>query len=191
VADADKRSYFSQLVRKCREDDERAWHELIDVLAPTIFSLCRKSRLSRDESFDIYGQVCLELLNTIGTLRNPEKVICFAATITRRRIYAFYRKVQLLEFLDDQRLLTLIDDPKSDPEADYERIRDREILFEAMGQLSERDRRLIMMLFFDPDEPTYEEISRILKMPVSSIGPIRGKILKKMYRLLKQKRFRL
>jgi RNA polymerase sigma factor (sigma-70 family) len=188
AADNPKSSYLKSLIDRCRSGDEDSWHELIDLVAPTIFALCKKSRLSREESFDVFGQVSLQLVNTIGSLRSPEKIVSFVATITRRQIYSFYKKIQVLEFLDDQTVLSIADDGQSDPEADFKRSSQREVLLEAMSHLSERDFLLIEMLFFDPNEPTYEEIARALKMPVSSVGPIRGKALAKLYRILKRKR---
>lgn len=185
--DNPKSSYLKCLIERCRCGDEGSWHDLIDLVAPTIFGLCKKSRLSRDESFDVFGQVSLQLVNTIGSLRSPEKIVSFVATITRRQIYSFYKKIKVLEFLDEQTVLSIADDGKSDPEADFEQSSQREILLEAMSHLSERDFRLIEMLFFDPNEPTYEEIAKDLKMPVSSVGPIRGKALAKLYRVLKRK----
>lgn len=182
-----KTSYLTHLIEQCRSGDEGSWHQLIDLVAPTIFGLCKKSRLSREESFDIFGQVSLQLVNTIGSLRSPEKVLSFVATITRRQIYSFYKKIQVLEFLDEQAIQSIADDSRSDPEADFRRSSQREILLEAMSHLSKRDFRLIEMLFFDPDEPTYEEIAKTLDMPVSSIGPIRGKALAKLSRILKRK----
>jgi RNA polymerase sigma factor (sigma-70 family) len=185
--DLPKSSYLKCLIEKCRSGDEESWHELLDLVAPTIFGLCKKSRLSREESFDVFGQVSLQLVNTIASLRSPEKIVSFVATITRRQIYGYYKKIQALEFLDEQTVLSLADENQSDPETDLVRSSQREILLEAMSHLSERDFRLIKMLFFDPEEPSYVEIARKLKMPVSSVGPIRGKALAKLYQILKRK----
>jgi len=44
-----------------------------------------------------------------------------------------------------------------------------------LAQLPERCRRLIHLLYFTVDEPSYAEISRELGMPVSSIGPNRAR----------------
>ncbi len=187
VEDNPKSSYLNDLIEQCRSGDEDNWHELIDLVAPTIFGLCKKSRLSREESFDVFGQVSLQLVNTLGSLRSPEKIVSFVATITRRQIYSFYKKIQVLEFLDEQTVLSIADDGRCDPEADFKRSSQREVLLEAMSHLSERDFHLIEMLFFDPNEPAYEEIARKLDMPVSSVGPIRGKALAKLYRILRRK----
>ena len=184
-------AYLSNLVDLCKKGDEKAWHELIDLVGPVIFSLCRKSRLSRDESFDIFGRVSLQLVNSINSLKSPEKVFSFAATITRRQIYSFYQNLQIAEYFDEQAMQSVPDQSGNNPDKLYETAKLREILMEAMYHLPERDYKLIKMLFFDPEEPSYKEISEKLKMPVSSIGPIRAKILAKLYQLLKKKKWKL
>lgn len=185
------KAYLSSLIGKCRKGDEKAWHELIDFVAPVIFSLCRKSRLSRDESFDIFGRVSFQLVNSINSLKSPEKVLSFTATITRRQIFSFYKNLQIVGLFDEQTLESVPDEAGDSPEKVYETTRLRQILLEAMSHLSERDYKLIKMLFLDPGEPSYKEISEKLKMPVSSIGPVRGKVLAKLYQVLKKKKWNL
>lgn len=181
-------AYLNSLIGKCQKGDEQAWHELIDLVGPVIFSICKKSRLSRDESFDIFGRVSLQLVNSIHRLKSPEKVMSFVATITRRQIYNFYRDLRVVDYLDDQILQAVPDQSGETPEKIYNLTWQRRILMEAMKGLSERDYRLVKMLFFDPDEPSYKEIASRLKMPVSSIGPVRAKVLAKLYRILKSKK---
>jgi RNA polymerase sigma factor (sigma-70 family) len=184
-------SYFNSLISACREGDEKAWHELIDLVGPVIFSLCRKSRLSRDESFDIFGRVSLQMVNSIESLKSPEKIMSFVATITRRQIYNFYQSLRIVEYFDDDAIALLPDQSHDGPDKIYETARRRKILLEAMKGLSERDFRLIKMLFFDPEEPSYKEIAARLKMPVASIGPVRSKVLAKLYRILSKKKSKL
>ncbi len=183
-------AYLSNLIDQCKKGDEKAWHELIDLVGPVIFSLCKKSRLSRDESFDIFGRVSLQLVNSIKALKSPEKVMSFTATITRRQIYNFYHNLQIIEYFDDQTIQSVPDKTGESPDKIYETTKLRQILMEAMYHLPERDYKLIKMLFFDPDEPTYKEISEKLRMPVSSIGPIRAKVLAKLYQVLKKKKWK-
>jgi RNA polymerase sigma factor (sigma-70 family) len=180
--------YLHSLIDHCQKGNEKAWHELVDLIGPVIFSICRKSRLSRDESFDIFGRVSLQLVNSIGSLKSPEKVLSFVATITRRQIYNFYQDLHIVEFMEDQIPQSVPGREVDSPEKIYELTRQRRILMEAMRHLPERDYRLIKMLFFDPDEPSYKEIAVRLKMPVSSIGPIRSKVLTKLYRILKKEK---
>ena len=54
----------------------------------------------------------------------------------------------------------------------------------ALLQLPERCERLLRLLYFDIDEPSYNDIAGKLSMPVASIGPTRARCLEKMKRLL-------
>ncbi len=182
--------YFNSLIGQCIKGDEQSWHELIDLVGPVIFSLCQKSKLSRDESFDIFGRVSYQLVNSIRSLKSPEKILSFVATITRRQIYNFYQNLQIVDYYGEQMPDSIPDKSGSSPDKIYEVIKLRQVLFEAMSNLSERDYKLLEMLFLDPNEPSYKEISEKLKMPVSSIGPIRAKILAKLYNILKKKKWK-
>jgi len=183
-------AYFENLINQCIKGDDKSWHELIDHVGPVIFSLCKKSRLSRDESFDIFGRVSYQLLNSINSLKSPEKILSFVATITRRQIYHFYKNLKIVDFYGEQLKELIPADSGNAPDKLYETTRLRQVLLEAMSHLSERDYKLVKMLFLDPDEPSYKEISEKLKMPVSSIGPIRAKILAKMYKVLNKKKWK-
>ena len=53
----------------------------------------------------------------------------------------------------------------------------------ALDQLPPRWRALLVLLAMDP-APSYEEISQRLSMPVGSIGPTRGRALRRLHVLL-------
>jgi DNA-directed RNA polymerase specialized sigma24 family protein len=56
-------------------------------------------------------------------------------------------------------------------------------LYQAIAQLPDRERRLIQ-LQLDPTQPGYAQISRTIPMPIGSIGPIRGRALRRLRTLL-------
>jgi RNA polymerase sigma factor (sigma-70 family) len=180
---------LAKIIELCCKGNNAAWHELIELVAPLLFSICRKSKLSRDESFDIFGQVCLDLVKNIGTIKSPGRIFSFVATITRRKIFTFYQKMNLAEYFDADAIPLLAEDRAGTPDALYEDIRKRELLMEAMLKLPKRDYELLKALFFDPGNPSYEEIALRLKCPQSSIGPTRARALEKLGRILKQKRY--
>jgi len=183
--------HLGDLIEKCNRGNNRAWHTLLDLVAPVIFSQCGRSKLTRDESFDIFGQVSLQLIDSIKTLNSPERVFSFVATITRRKIYAFYQKIQVAEYLDDAFIAEISDETQKNPEELLEIIDRRELLLEAMSALPKRDYKLLWSLFFDPKEPSYKEIAKSVGIPVSSVGPVRARALAKLYEILKTKQFKL
>ena len=181
---------LARIIELCREGDEESWHELIDIIGPLIFSICRKSRLTYDESFDIYGQVCLDLVKNIGSIKSPDRILSFVATITRRKIFSFYEKTQLVDCLDSELIPILAKSSEQSPELIYENLQKRELLLEAMAKLPPKQYRLLKALYFDPNNPSYKEIAQKLDCPQSSIGPTRARALEKLGRILKQKDYR-
>jgi RNA polymerase sigma factor (sigma-70 family) len=179
--------FYGDLIERSRKGDEAAWHELIDLIAPLIFAVSKRSRLSRDESFDIFGQVSLELVRGINALKTPEKIISFVATITRRKIYNFYKNMRVVECLDSGSVNMASGMDQQTPEEVYDNLRKREILMEALMKLPPRDCQLVKALFFDPFQPSYAEIAEKMNFPVSSIGPTRARALAKLYKILKGK----
>jgi RNA polymerase sigma factor (sigma-70 family) len=186
----DSVSSFAELIRKCKAGDKKAWKKLIDLISPVIFSICAKMRLSREESFDVFGQVCYLLLKNITRLRSADRVLAYVGTMTQREVYSLHRKSRVFEYLEN---LSVDSSQKAGGDAPDKMLEDAdrsEMLMKAMLLLPERDYQLLRMLFFDQSEPGYEEISKRLGMPVSSIGPTRARSLAKLHRILKTKRFK-
>ena len=60
---------------------------------------------------------------------------------------------------------------------------DRRAIQWALARLSDQERRLALLLFSEPS-PSYLQVSARLSMPLGTIGPTRGRILKKLRRIL-------
>ncbi|HPI32253.1 MAG TPA: sigma-70 family RNA polymerase sigma factor [candidate division Zixibacteria bacterium] len=179
-----KRASVEELVGACREGAEWAWRELLGRVSPLVLALCRDSRLSAEESLDIFGQVCYLLVRNIDRIRNPRRTYAFVATITRRQIYNRFHEDRGLEFVDTDRLGETVEDPAGGPDRKFEETEQRLLLTEAIAMLPPRDYELLTALFFDEDKPSYEEIGARLGMPVPSIGPTRARALQRLERLL-------
>ncbi len=181
----DENSLIS-IIDACREGDDAAWQELLERLSPLIFSICRDSRLSQEESLDIFGQVCYLLVKNITQVRSADRIFSYVATITRRQIYDRFYKDRNLEFVEPGELSARVGEDDHAPDQLFDEDRQRQLLLEALSRLPRRDYRLLMALFFDENEPSYEDIAAKLDMPISSIGPTRGRALKKLQRILKR-----
>ncbi|HEU4387531.1 MAG TPA: sigma-70 family RNA polymerase sigma factor, partial [Blastocatellia bacterium] len=59
-----------------------------------------------------------------------------------------------------------------------------EVVRKALSQLPDRCKDLITMLYYLNEKPTYEDVAKRLNMPVSSIGPTRGRCLEKLKKIL-------
>ncbi len=184
----DRENPLPRLVRLCREGNKEAWMELIDRITPLIFSICRKMRLSREDSLDIFGQVSYLLLKNLDNLKSASKILSYVATITRREIYASSRKESIYGSLEELSH-SKAKDSQETPDKIREKSERSELLLESMAELPDRDYKLLQALFFDEDNPSYEKIGKKLGVPASSIGPLRQRALNKLYKILKRKRF--
>jgi RNA polymerase sigma factor (sigma-70 family) len=117
----------------------------------------------------------MELYRQLADLRHVEALPAWLITVTRRKAHHFLRTKHGTEQLDQ-------DLPDSSPVIDS--IEKEHAIERALDQLSERCRRLIDLLYFRVDEPSYAEIAKLMDMPVPSIGPTRARCLEKMRKLL-------
>jgi RNA polymerase sigma factor (sigma-70 family) len=179
---------LASLIAACKNGDRKAWSAVIDLVSPLIFSICRKLKLSREESFDIYGQVCYLLLQNIDKLRSASKLPAYVGTMTRREIYAHYRRSRIFDYPGELFAGWSAGTNEETPEKQLEETERRQTLMEAMLELPPRDYHLLRMLFFEQSEPDYEEVSRALDIPVASIGPTRARSLAKLQKILAEKR---
>jgi RNA polymerase sigma factor (sigma-70 family) len=176
------------LVAGCRKGDEEDWAELIDRIAPLVFSVCFRYRLSREERLDVFGRVSLLLLENLPRLRDEEKIFGYVATIAAREANA----VRIAVSSGAERLYEpMIDAASIEKSRGWrppgEQENDLEIIARAFAGLPWKCRELLKMLFLESDDLSYREISRRVGMPVSSIGPTRSRCLEKLrLRLFKE-----
>ena len=182
-------STLIDLVHRCLSGDPQAWREIVDIVRPVILGTCRRMRLSQDESLDVFGQVCYLLLRHLERIESPEKLLAYVGTMTRREVLVLTRRRGMYTLLTEEELEPhAVDQPEVDSQLEQED--ERVLLMESMLKLPVKEYKLIYALFLDESEPTYEQISAKLGIPVASIGPTRSRILAKLHRRLKQKGFK-
>ena len=176
---------LTELIRKCIEGDERSWCELMDLITPIILSVCQKSRLTQEETGDVFGQVSYKLLKNLKNVKTAGKFFNYVGTIAARESVNIYRRAKLDEKAVEQVFKTIYDYKPLTPEEIYVYSRRLEILTRAMTKLPDREYRLLKALYLDDCGSSYKEIAERLEMPISSIGPIRARGLSKLYKALK------
>ncbi|RME29192.1 MAG: sigma-70 family RNA polymerase sigma factor [Candidatus Zixiibacteriota bacterium] len=178
-------SQWARLVDRCRDGDEEAWRRVVELITPLVFSICNRMKLSREETFDVFGQVCYQLLRNLEKLRSADKLLAYVGTMTRREVYALERKGRFFSEFTGPGANDIADTTQVPPDRMLELGQRSERLMKAMARLPQRDYELLRLLFLERDRPSYEEIARRLGMPVSSIGPTRSRSLAKLKRLLR------
>ena len=149
--------------------------------APLLWSICRRHGLGGADTEDVAQNVWLQLLNRLGTLRDPVALPGWlppppganAAVSCVPRGDHMMPGVRQPPTIRDEQAVT--------PEQELLVAKRRAALREALAQQPPCCQQLITLLLEDPPM-SYAEISARLGIPVGSIGPNRGRCLDKLRR---------
>jgi len=160
-------------VRAAAEGDGQAWERLVTQLGPDVLGLARRSGLGADDADEVYQDTFLALYRRLDQLQRPEALQAWVRVTAQRISWRVRRKRERLQPLSDA------PEPVEErgPEALYQAVEGRKHLAKALAQLPERCRRLLELLYLEPDPLSYEAVSERLGMPVGSIGPTRARCL--------------
>jgi RNA polymerase sigma factor (sigma-70 family) len=173
------------LVRRAAAGDRIAWEELVDAFAGLIWAIARNHRLSDGDSADVSQTTWLRLLENIDRLAEPSRVGAWLATTARRECLRVLGLANRHLLVDDEARLDVPDAAVPDLDAGLLLAEREEAVRVAFEQLPERCQRLLRLLMLDPP-PSYEELSAALGVPIGSIGPTRGRCLKKLRDLVEE-----
>jgi RNA polymerase sigma factor (sigma-70 family) len=172
--------HLADLVRDAARGEAAAWSALVHRLAPLVWSVIRGYRLGSHDGADVSQTTWLRLAQHIGRLHQPERVAAWCATTAGRECLAVIRRNQRQVPTDDAYLAkTLDEDPTSQPEASTVPGEDRAELWDAFSTLPARSQLFLRLLFADPPL-SYKEVAAVTGMAVGSIGPTRGRLLRKL-----------
>ena len=157
--------------------------EIVQRYRGMLSAIGHQFRLTPEEREDATQSTWLQLFRNIEQIRNADCVAGWLATTMRRQCISARRRWYVENPMSD------LPESSADSAASdvVDAVAHRQAvkrLHEAVDRLPDRERRLIQ-LQLDPVQPRYAEISRSLGMPVGSIGPIRGRALRKLRTLLR------
>jgi RNA polymerase sigma factor (sigma-70 family) len=173
---------IAELFLRARFGDQPAWEELVERLAPLLWSVCRRFRLAEADAADVAQGVWLRLLERLGQINEPAALPGWLARTTER---------ECLRVLDVAKRRknreTIIEDdvaggPGPPSAEDVLETAERNAAVRAgFAELSRRCQELLRLLLHDPPLP-YVEIARRLGTPVGGLGPTRARCLEKLRR---------
>ena len=170
-------SSLEELVRAAADGDQEAWNAVVDRFQNLVWATARAHRLSRDDAADVAQTTWLRLVENLGRIRDPERIGGWLATTARRECLRHIRlharelpteDADVFEAPSDEDAVAALLTTERDS-----------ALWRAFVRLSERCQTLLRLLVSQED-PSYEEISAALEMPVGAIGPTRMRCLEKL-----------
>jgi RNA polymerase sigma factor (sigma-70 family) len=173
------------LVQKAKEADPAAWEELVARFGGMIAATGRRYRLTPPDVSELQQTTWLRLVENLHRIEQPERLGGWLATTARRESLALLRRAAKYRPGADQMLANMADQHLPDPAA-RPIAEEREVIVRAAwGGLRPRCQALLSQLI--TDEPLgYKDISKLLNMPVGSIGPTRARCLEYFRRLVEE-----
>jgi RNA polymerase sigma factor (sigma-70 family) len=182
-----------QLLLSCRQGDETAWETLVNRYQRLIYAIPRRSGLDEEQSAEVFQEVFATLFEKINDIDDPDKLHPWLVTTARRKTWRAITKERSW-----QHFVSIDSEPNTDKELD--RLPDNtalpdEIMLEieqqhrirlALSSLDDRCQKLLKLLFYEADPPSYSEVASLLGASEGSIGPTRARCLEKMLRILKK-----
>jgi RNA polymerase sigma factor (sigma-70 family) len=176
----------AQAFRVWREGDPGGLETLVRMLTPTLWHLARSYGLSRPAAEDAVQTTWLNFVRKADTVREPRAVWGWLTVTARREAWRLARadgKASVMEPV----VLTMISGqsagPIPGPEAAVVAGETAMSLWRHVSMLPPRCRRLLRVIAFD-ERPDYGRLATELNMPIGSIGPTRGRCLKKLRQLI-------
>lgn len=172
----------SEQVAAAARGDRAAWNGLVERYNRLVWATARGHRLSDADAADVVQTTWLRLVENLDRIQDAERVGAWLATTARReslRIIAASQRTVLTDAPAE-----LADDAARPERALLNQERDA-LLHRAMTGISDSCRTLLRVLAAEPP-PSYDEVSAALDMPVGSIGPTRGRCLKRLREQLEQ-----
>jgi RNA polymerase sigma factor (sigma-70 family) len=180
-----------QLLLACRRGDEAAWEAVINRYQRLIYTIPRRAGLDEDQAADIFQEVFTTLFEKLNEIDQPERLQAWLVTTARRKTWRVIVKAKDSRGTkgdeeDSEHELASLPDNAPLPDEVLQRLEEQQRVRTAVGDLDERCRKLINILFYTTEPPPYAEIARSLGTSEGSIGPTRARCLEKLLRLLDQ-----
>lgn len=177
----------AQLVAACINREAWAWDALVDRYKRLVYSIALRAGLGQEDAADVFQTVFTVLLENLRNLHEPQGVAAWLITTAKRTSWNVLRKHKR-EPTDSEGITATVsaaEDWLSNEHWEEDSWADQALVREALERLGGRCKKLLWLLYYERSQPSYQQISRRLKVPLGSIGPTRARCLQKMRRILR------
>ncbi|WP_179423555.1 RNA polymerase sigma factor [Pedococcus badiiscoriae] len=163
-----------------RDGRPEAMSQLVDSTTTLLWHTARAQGLSGPQAEDVVQNTWLSLVQHASGIADPQGVLKWLLTTTRREAWAVSRRSRREDVRDDMGDAMPDVAPTSDePAAVVVRSQEQRLLWRHFKDLPERCQQLLRVIAL-ADRPDYAQVAEALGMPVGSIGPTRGRCLAKL-----------
>lgn len=172
---------LAYLVNACSKHDSKAQRQLYDMFASNMLALCMNYTGSKADAEDVLHDGFVRVFEKIHTLRNPEMLPAWVRKIMKNCAISYVSEKRRKGLILIDELNDVNDELWHDGELDCLEF-DKEDIFEAIQQLPEAYKVVFTMREIDGCD--FEEISRALKSPQSTVRSLLCRSKKKIKQYL-------
>jgi len=188
----ESRKEDSTLIRQALAGDQKAYHKLRLKYYIPIFKLINRMIRNREEVEDLTQEAFIKAFTSLASFNEEYSFSTWLYKIATNNAIDQVRKRKLQTFSINKPIESDENDysfelPDTDPEPDQEMIaaQRRKMLDEAMNSLPAKYRQVILMRHVDEKE--YQEIAKILKLPLGTVKAHIFRARELLYKRLRDK----
>jgi len=170
-----------QIWKDACKGDHAAWKELVDRYQSLVYTVALRNGLSMADASDCFQHTWLALWQSRKRLKEPERLSAWLVTTARRESIRMSR--QSRRMVSDE-CLSAEPDRSATPDIEFEQLEQQSKLQTGLDQMGERCRKLLNLMFFAPEEHSYEQIAAKSGIAFNSLGPIRRRCLEQLKEIL-------
>ena len=180
------------MILACRAGERGAWRRLLDRYERLVFSIPLRYGLPREDAADVAQLTFADLIRALDGLPEDSRLGGWLTTVAKRHTWRLLERKRRVvpvagEHLEGSEAAENAVSLGRGGSESIEHWELTEYLNSGLSRLGDPCRALLFALYFEPDSPSYAEISEALNIPVGSIGPTRARCLKRLRRLLEGK----
>jgi RNA polymerase sigma factor (sigma-70 family) len=166
--------------RDYRDGRPEGMSELVDSTTALLWHTARAQGLSAAQAEDVVQNTWLSLVQHAAGITDPQGVLKWLLTTTRREAWAVSRKSRREDVREDiGDALHEVPATGDEPAEAVVRSQEQGVIWRHFKDLPERCQQLLRVIAL-AERPDYAQVAEALGMPIGSIGPTRGRCLAKL-----------
>lgn len=172
-----KKERLTSLVTSAQQGDNRALSELFDAFYNDVYYFALKTLKDGDLACDITQETFIEIINTIGSLKEPAAFVTWMKQITYHQCTRHFKKKKDVLVDEDEDGHSVFDNIKEDrsefiPDEALNQEDFRKTILSMIDTLSEEQRATILLYYYD--ELTTKSIAEIMGI---SEGTVKSRLV--------------
>jgi RNA polymerase sigma factor (sigma-70 family) len=170
------RRLLNEMVAAAGGGDQAAWSDLVERFRGRVIRVARAHGLDPYQADDVAQETWLRLYRNLDTVRDPFSLGAWIETTARRESLRALVGRRREELTGDD---VGVERPTLD-DGDHAELEERKAaLARGLRKLNCRQRALMESLLAEP-APSYADVSTRIGIPIGSIGPTRGRCVKRL-----------